>query len=174
MRSQWWYLISSYISWAWSEASTGGGNLERPQFPDTGWKIGTGGAWSPLLVTRAMRCSQNPLEIPSWPLRFLGNASQKKKSAFFFPWEGRLPPGSSVAPVPHAHFHVVTTARNRELYIVLKSWTGIQNPKHVRNWGFFRCVMLFRIWLLIFNSANILVCLKWSCQLLWSNIRIWV
>lgn len=100
--------------------------------------------------------------------------SKKKKSAFFFPWEGRLPPGSSVAPVPHAHFHVVTTARNRELYIVLKSWTGIQNPKHVRNWGFFRCVMLFRIWLLIFNSANILVCLKWSCQLLWSNIRMWV
>lgn len=166
VRSQWWCPISSYISWAWSEASTGGGEPWKAAV--LGHGVGnrnrlSGGAWSPLLVIRAMRCSQNPPEIPSWPLRFLGNASQKKqkKQVISFPL-GSMPPTRLICGPCNwcILFHVVTTTRNQgSLYCVeIMKW----DPKSdaCQNWGFFKCVMLFRIWLLIFNSANILVCLK--------------
>ena len=143
VRSQRWCPISSCISWAWSEASTGRGEPWKAAV--LGHGVGnrnrlSGGAWSPLLVIRAIRCSQNPPEIPSWPLRFLGNASQKKNKRnkwFLFPWEGCLPPGSSVVPVTDAYFSMLSPQPGtREVYIVLKSWNGIQNLMHVRT-GFF-------------------------------------
>ena len=86
VRSPWWYPISSYISWAWSEVGTGGG---KP------WEAAVlrHGAESRNRLLRslastasyqAMRCSRNPLEIPSWPLIFW-EMLLKKTQWFLFP-----------------------------------------------------------------------------------------
>ena len=163
VRSQWWYPISSYISWAWSEVGTGGGKPWEAAVLRHGAESRnrlSRGAWRPLLVIRAMRSSRNPLEIPSWSLIFW-EMLLKKNPVISFSREGCLPPGSSVVPVTRAYFPVLSLQPGtREVYIVLKSWNGIQNLMHVRIGVFFRCVMLFRIWLLIFNSANVPVCWK--------------
>lgn len=164
VRSQWWYPISSCISWAWSEVGTAGGKPWEAAVlrhrAESGNRLPRG-AWRPLLVIRATRCSRNPLEIPSWPLIFWEMLLKKKKQWFLFPgraashqahlWSLQL-----VHTFPCCH-------RDQEPGKSILCWNHEMGSKI---WcmselgGFFRCVMLFRIWLLIFNSANIPVCWK--------------
>lgn len=163
VRSPWWYPISSYISWAWSEVGTGGGKPREAAVLRHGAESRnrlSRGAWRPLLVIRPCAVPEILLKFPLDPSYF-GKCFSKKNPVISFSREGCLPPGSSVVPVTRAYFPVLSSrSGTREVYIVLKSWNGIQNLMHVRIGGFFRCVMLFRIWLLIFNSANVPVCWK--------------
>lgn len=140
VRSQWWYPISSCISWAWSEVGTAGGKPWEAAVlrhrAESGNRLPRG-AWRPLLVIRATRYSRNPLEIPSWPLIFWEMLLKKKNSDFFFP--GGLPPTRLICGPCNLCIlsRVVTATRNQgSLYCVeIMKW----DPKSdaCQNWGVF-------------------------------------
>lgn len=133
-----------------------------------GWEVGTDSteeALDLLLTAEAMCFLRVLLEFSADPSVFwemLPEERKKKKKKNVFN------PDSSAIHVTHGYISSLSPQpRTREVCtentVVLKSWNKSKiccDISPCQSWGIFMGVMLFRIWLLIFNFVKILICLK--------------